>query len=244
MNDPMKRIKEVLRWKEVNRPPLNGHKAAAVLVPFYYDGSQWGVLFTKRTDKVETHKGQISFPGGGREPQDASFAETALRETEEEIGVGRQKIEVLGRLDPIVTVTDFLVHPFVGIIPYPYEFKLNRFEVDKLIKLPLAQLIEEAGSQTGGSLSGLDFSFNRRGDLIWGATARILHQLLEEAFLRARPQEGNAMIECPICRESFDPAQAVIYQDGEYCSTTCAQIAATEGKNTSDQIEAEEVKSG
>ena len=183
MTDPIERIKEVLKRRETYRPPLNGHKAAAVLVPFFHDGDQWRVLFTKRTDKVETHKGQISFPGGGREPQDDSFSATALRETEEEIGVDRREIELLGRLDPIITVTDFLVHPFVGILPYPYEFQLNRFEVDKLLELPLEQLIEEAGEQAGGGLSGLDLNFNRHGDLIWGATARILHQLLEEAFL-------------------------------------------------------------
>ncbi len=183
MTDPLDRIKTMLDTREVVRPPLNGYKPAAVLVPFYFDGSEWRVVFTKRTDKVDSHKGQISFPGGGREPEDGSFSETALRETEEEIGVGREEVELLGRLDPLLTVTGFLVHPFVGTIPYPYDFRLNKFEVDRLLELPLTGLIEEAGNQAGDVVSGLDLKFNRRGDLIWGATARILYQLIKEAFL-------------------------------------------------------------
>lgn len=162
---------------------MNGYKPAAVLVPFFHDGSEWRVVFTKRTDKVDSHKGQISFPGGGREPQDGSFSETALRETEEEIGVGRGEVELIGRLDPLITVTGYLVHPFVGIIPYPYDFELNKFEVARLLKISLNRLIEEAGNQDGDIVSGLDLKFNRRGDLIWGATARILYQLIKEAFL-------------------------------------------------------------
>ncbi len=183
MTDPIERIKKALSGREVHRPPLNGNRPAAVLVPLYFDGSEWRMVFTKRTHKVESHKGQISFPGGSRDPEDSSFAETALRETEEEIGVRREDIGIIGRLDPIVTVTSYLVHPFVGLIPYPYEFKLNKFEVDRLIELPLERLIDEAGEQVGNVVSGLDLNFNRRGDLIWGVTARILYQLIQETFL-------------------------------------------------------------
>lgn len=183
MTDPIEKIKKALSQRVVSRPSLNGNKPAAVLVPLYFDGSEWRMVFTKRTDKVETHKGQISFPGGSRDPEDSSFSETALRETEEEIGVVREEIELIGRLDPLVTVTGYQIHPFVGIIPYPYKFKLNKFEVDRLIELSLDRLIEEANDQVEKVVSGLDLNFNRRADLIWGATARILYQLIQVSFL-------------------------------------------------------------
>lgn len=158
----------------------NGLKPAAVLAPFYWDGREWRVLFTKRTDKVDSHKGQISFPGGARDPDDESYAQTALRETWEEIGVRTADVKLLGRLRPIVTITGYRVFPFVGIIPHPYEFKLAPFEVASLLELPLAQLLEEAKGQDPTNPLGL--TFNQGGDVVWGATARMMYELIQTVF--------------------------------------------------------------
>ncbi len=165
----------------------NGYKPAAVLVPLFREDGRWQVLFTKRTDKVDAHKGQISFPGGVRDPEDPDLIATAVRETGEEIGVAPADIELLASLEPTATITNYMVYPFVGVIPYPYPFKLNSFEVARLIKLPLDELIAEACDQypASGPLE-LSVRFNRLSDdVVWGATARILYRFLETAFLDA-----------------------------------------------------------
>src|SRR5262245_45701197 len=104
-------------------PPT--HRRAGVLVPlFVREGNRW-VLLTKRTESVEKHRGQIAFPGGGQEEGDESLYQTALRETEEEVGVRPEDVRYLGDLTPIVTVTDYYVEPYVGAIPHPYPFQLQ-----------------------------------------------------------------------------------------------------------------------
>jgi len=190
MPDLAERLRSSLKGLPCARPVPNGTRPAAVLAPFVRDNGRWKVLFTKRTDRVESHKGQVSFPGGTRDPADESHAATALRETEEEIGVARGDVELVGRLNPIVTITNFLVHPFVGIIPYPYPFKLNRNEVARLLEVDLEQLVAEARAQAHFPPGSLDLEFNQGGEIIWGATARILYQLLEAVFLRTPPEGG------------------------------------------------------
>jgi 8-oxo-dGTP pyrophosphatase MutT (NUDIX family) len=156
---------------------------AAVLVPLFQKKRKTHILLTKRTDKVEHHKGQISFPGGAFNYEDLDCQTTALRETEEEIGIEMDSIEVLGELDHIITVTHFKVCPYVGTIPYPYPFKLSPFEVERLIELPLdfllkeAELKESAFTFQGQPFVNLNIAY--QGDIIWGATARILKNLLE-----------------------------------------------------------------
>lgn len=159
----------------------NGLRPAAVLAPLFHDGREWRVLFTKRTDKVDSHKGQVSFPGGGREPEDESYLQTALRETWEEIGVEPSDVTLLGRIKPIITITQFKVFPFVGIIPHPYEYRLNGFEVADLLEIPLNRLLAEAGDQDQANPLGM--TFNQGGeDIVWGATARMLYELLRIVY--------------------------------------------------------------
>ena len=88
------------------------------------------------------HKGQISFPGGACEPEDTGLLATALRETEEEIGVPLETVEVLGALDDFPTITSFVVTPFVGVIPYPFAYVLNEDEVDSVIEVPISFLLD------------------------------------------------------------------------------------------------------
>ena len=160
-------------------------KRAAVLIPLFKAGSEYRILFTKRTDSVEAHKGQISFPGGRIEEEDGSPLETALREADEEIGLSRKDVTVLGRMDDARTVSsNYIVHPFVGLIPYPYEFKTSEREVKELLEVPFQVFLsgDSAGESTpvvyeGASYHGLAYRYKE--EVIWGATARIMQNLVD-----------------------------------------------------------------
>ena len=157
-------------------------RPAAVLIPLYVREKALWTLFTKRTELVEHHKGQISFPGGARSDTDANLWETAIRETEEEIGVPRAGVRVLGALPKLETVTDFEVSPFVGAIPYPVTFAPHEGEVESIIEVPLAYLLDPmVVEERPVRWKGRDFKtlvYHYRGHAIWGATARILADLL------------------------------------------------------------------
>ena len=157
-------------------------REAAVLLPLYVREKELFTLFTERTDHVEHHKGQISFPGGGKEPQDATLWNTATREAEEEIGIPRQSVQLLGALPRLVTVTDFEVHPFVGAIPYPMTFTPHEREVKAIIEIPIAYLLDpQVVEERPVTWKGRDITtliYHYRGHAIWGVTARILADFL------------------------------------------------------------------
>ena len=158
-----------------------GSRRAAVLVPlFVRDGGLW-VLFTRRTDALEHHRGQIAFPGGAEEESDDSLLATALRETREEIGVAEDAVVPLGALSPLVTVTDFYVTPFVGAIPHPYPFQPAESEIAELIEAPIVSLADPAILEErllpGRTEPTLFYRFGSH--VIWGATARMLRELLD-----------------------------------------------------------------
>ncbi len=161
------------------------YRHAGVLIPLFDDHGMCRVLFTKRTDTVAEHKGQISFPGGGVDEGDQTVEDTALRETYEEIGVYREQVEILGRIDDTLTVvSNFVIHPFVGLIPYPEDLSLNRAEVDSIIKVPLNRFFPEnilekthLVEYDGMTLNTLSFKY--RDDLIWGATAKIMDNFIK-----------------------------------------------------------------
>jgi 8-oxo-dGTP pyrophosphatase MutT (NUDIX family) len=158
--------------------PDGGRPRAAVLVPLYGSGPDFRLLYTLRTHKVEHHKGEISFPGGAKDPDDESVRHTALRESMEEIGTGLDDVELLGFLDDIVTTSEFVVTPIVGRIrPYPYEFSLHEHEVAELLEVPLSHLREPANHRSGvGPRGGPAYAFGSR--MIWGATGRITASFL------------------------------------------------------------------
>jgi len=112
-------------------------RPAAVLIPLYREDGEWRVLFTERTHTVEDHKGQVAFPGGRVDDGDASRVDTALRETEEEIGLKRADVAVLGQLDELLTVTQYRVTPVVGVFPWPYPFVLSAHELSEVFGVPL-----------------------------------------------------------------------------------------------------------
>lgn len=156
---------------------------AAVLVPIVDRGEPF-LVFAKRTERVGTHRGQISFPGGRVDPTDAGFLEAALRESEEEIGLPRAVVEPLGALDDTETVaTQFIITPFVGFVREPVAWQPDGHEIDKVIEVPLAALRDRANlrveyRERGGVLHEVLF-WDYQGETIWGATARILKQYLD-----------------------------------------------------------------
>ena len=107
-------------------------KCAAVLIPLAWFEDEWHLLYTRRTDKVETHKGQVSFPGGACDPGEETPEQTALREADEEIGMHPQDVRVLGRLAPMITITSFRVTPVVGVVKWPYAFRVENAEVARV----------------------------------------------------------------------------------------------------------------
>ncbi len=162
----------------------NSFQDAAVLIPLFWRDTDFMVLLTQRTERVEHHKGQISFPGGHVDESDASFEEAALREAEEEIGVLRQDVQILGALDDQTTVAShFIVHPFVGLIPYPYHFGINRKEVERILEVPFEVFTSAAYEVEGHRVTyeGRTYktpAYRYQGDLIWGATARIMRDFV------------------------------------------------------------------
>lgn len=159
-------------------------RPASVLVPLLWIDNQWHVLYTRRTERVQSHKGQVSFPGGGAEPQDASPEETALREAYEEIGLPPEDVRILGRLSGRPTISSFLVTPVVGRILRLNPYQLSPDEVDRVFTIPLCWLANPANReerprtiQPGLSVNVVYFQ-PYDGEIVWGATGRITVDLL------------------------------------------------------------------
>jgi 8-oxo-dGTP pyrophosphatase MutT (NUDIX family) len=164
-------------------PPPEQQTSAAVLVPVFEpeQGSPPHVVLTRRRKDLRRHAGEISFPGGRRDPEDADLMTTALREAEEEIGLARELVTPLGELPAISTfATGYLIHPFVGRIPPGQAWRLSPREVDAVLELPLAE-IERSRTRTRLERRGISFetdAYELDGHLIWGATFRIVEELL------------------------------------------------------------------
>ena len=156
---------------------------AAVMLLLYPRNGEYCVLLNKRSEEVEHHKGEISFPGGARDPQDRDPLDTALRETEEEMGIRRDDIKVLGELDEVVTRSGFAVNVYVGTIDYPYPFKPSAIEIAEVLEVPMSVLTDPASVRVethwqDGQTEAIQ-SYAYDGHLIFGATARILQQFLQ-----------------------------------------------------------------
>lgn len=189
------RIQVILsRRKKV---PIHDPEAirAAVLIPLFKKNGQTHILLTRRTEKVAYHKKQISFPGGRQDPGE-DLLTTALREAQEEMGIEPKDVTLLGELDDVCTVSSpFCISPFVGVIPYPYSFQINRDEIEGIIEIPLASFLHKAKfrqeiRERYGRLTPVYF-YEHQGDTIWGATARILKQLVD--FLAKEGKEEGGL---------------------------------------------------
>jgi 8-oxo-dGTP pyrophosphatase MutT (NUDIX family) len=155
-----------------------------VLVPLFVapDAQAPHVVLTRRRADLRRHAGEISFPGGRQDPEDADLRDTALREAEEEIGLPRDAVSLLGELPPISTfATNYLIHPFVGEIPAGRRWRASPREVDAVLELPLRAL-QESRTHTRLERRGISFetdAYILGEHLIWGATFRILEDLLQ-----------------------------------------------------------------
>lgn len=169
-------ILRCLREKlDANR--LLAGRPAGVILLLYGDGRDDRIIYTVRTSLVEHHKGEVSFPGGMRDEEDESLLHTALREAHEEIGVDPRHVEVVGELDEILTrSTSFVITPFVGVIPFPYEFRPSPHEVAEVLAVPISHLLDPRNVEADP-----DFGYLYRYDrhVIWGATARITTEFLD-----------------------------------------------------------------
>lgn len=180
-------------WEAIRRrleaasgaPPAGGAlRRAAVLVPLYRADGETFLLLTRRTQMVEHHKGQIAFPGGAAD-EGEDLLQTALRETYEEIGISPAQVEILGRLpDTEVTVSGFRVTPYVGVVPHPYPFRLNVEEIEDLVPVPLAVFRDPANlrveqREVAPGRRGTVYYYTYEGQTIWGATARIIKDLVD-----------------------------------------------------------------
>jgi 8-oxo-dGTP pyrophosphatase MutT (NUDIX family) len=171
---------------------------AGVLVPLFFNRDEPHLLFTQRTLTVKDHRGQIAFPGGVRDPKDPDLLATALRESQEEIGLNPEVVEVLGALKPITTITGYAVTAYVGLIPYPYEFHPNPREVRRLLFLPVAGFCDpgrwRVGDYTYKGQSTRVCYWRHDNTTVWGATARIVLNLL--ALLGENPLPGDRHATC------------------------------------------------
>jgi len=167
---------------------------AAVIIPIFFKDQEAHLLFTKRTNKVEHHKGQISFPGGMQDAVDSDLKDTAIRETWEEMGINTKDITILGRTDNFLTNTHFMVTPFVAHFPYPYPFVVNEDEISNVLEIPLGYLLNPEifrieKWKRNGVLWDVHF-YDFYGENIWGVTGFLLSNFLSIVFGLSRMNDS------------------------------------------------------
>jgi 8-oxo-dGTP pyrophosphatase MutT (NUDIX family) len=187
---------EVPRYSDydLNLPPKTpgNLRPAAVLVPLVERAEGLSVLLTQRTDHLHDHAGQISFPGGRVEPQDKGVVDAALRETEEEIGLGGKFIDVVGYLDDYETVTGYIITPVVAFVTPGFSLVIDNFEVADAFEVPLDFLLNPENHQIHMRMRrGLKrryYVFEYQNRYIWGATAGMLMNLYRRIAALSEPQ--------------------------------------------------------
>jgi 8-oxo-dGTP pyrophosphatase MutT (NUDIX family) len=167
-------------------PPDLQFRRAGVLIPFIYTEHGWEVLFTRRTDLVQDHKGQVSFPGGAEEPEDATPAHTALREAWEEIGLPPQGVRILGFMEPMISRGGFRITPVVGVIPWPFPMIISELEVSRVFTIPLRWLADPAHYteriiSDGEVVRNIPVIYYELydGEMLWGISGRIMVSLID-----------------------------------------------------------------
>lgn len=165
--------------------PLTASRKASVLIPLYWEGGEWHILFTRRSEKLNDHKGQVSFPGGAIDRDDGNAYRAALREAYEEIGLVSTDVKILGRLKDYWTISDFIVSPIVARIQWPFKMVINHEEVGRVFSIPLPFFADKQNIDIKSITlpNGRDtrlFSFAPYdGEVVWGITARIVIRLLK-----------------------------------------------------------------
>ena len=176
---------DILRTRKLKAILGDDFRPAAVLAPIQERPDGDHLVLTLRADNLSSHSGQVAFPGGRVDPEDDGELATALRETAEEIGVAPGHVRILGQLDQVVAGYNFLVTPFVGLIPYPYEFRPDPRETAAVFSVPVAALLRQDALTLDSRLSRRSepiYHFQYDEWDIWGATARMVKQLLELVY--------------------------------------------------------------
>lgn len=168
-------------------------KLGSVLLPLIWDIDHWSLLFTRRTEEVYSHKGEVSFPGGSVEENDGNFKETALRETWEEIGIPENQIQVLGNLKAVTTISNYYLLPIVAFVSWPTPLKANSKEVMRIFSIPIEWLADDANWRESEWLAPNGMKRNVihyelfDGEHLWGITARITLDLIN----RIKQKDGG-----------------------------------------------------
>ena len=173
-------------------------RQAGVLIPLVNQAREWHILFIRRAEnKLDRHSGQVAFPGGARDSEDSSLLDTALRETQEEIGVTADRIKILGQIENYFTISNYQVTPIIGIIQWPSNLHLEESEVARAFLIPIAWLRDQQNF-TFRSRAELDTQSARRhpiivfnpydGETLWGATARMTLNFLKAV------DDGNILL--------------------------------------------------
>lgn len=157
---------------------------AGVLVPLLKRTDDYCLLFTRRPKELKNHPGQISFPGGLFEEKDLTLERTAIREAWEELGIYEKDIQILGPLDDYSSTTGYLISSFVGKIPYPYDFKINRREISEVIIIRIEEFkrLPRTGYVVREGEHYPVYYYDLQNHVVWGATARIVKNLIETLF--------------------------------------------------------------
>ena len=180
---PPELLKRALAKRVVERVDGDGLTPSAVMVLLYPKDGEYCILLNKRSELVEHHKGEISFPGGARDPEDRDSLETALRETEEEMGIKRGDITVIGEMDEVATRSNFRINVFVGTIEYPYRFSPSAIEIAEVLEFPVSALLDPANRRVETRWEDgqpvTSYSYVHEEHVVFGATARILQNCIE-----------------------------------------------------------------
>jgi len=176
------RLGELLARRAAIEIDAPKHRRACVLIPLIRRNGGWAILFTQRAENLAAHSGQISFPGGSVEPGE-SLEDAAVREAEEEVGIPRNAVELIGRLDDVVTHSGFLVAPFVGVIHEPLEYVIQEAEVVEVFEVPVEALLDVRNPEVrhvafrGKAYPAYFYHYGHHE--IWGLTGRMLKAFLD-----------------------------------------------------------------
>ncbi|MCU1245649.1 MAG: mismatch repair protein MutT [Acidobacteria bacterium] len=178
----LERLRAALAVRPVIEIDAPEHRRACVLIPLVRNGAGWSLLFSRRSEQLQAHSGQIAFPGGAVEPGEPLIA-AAVREAQEEVGIPPQAVEIIGRLDDVITNSGFLVAPFAGVLHEPVEYVLQASEVTEVFEVPLEALLSPANPEVRHvafrNRRYPAYFYHHGAYEIWGLTGAILKSFLD-----------------------------------------------------------------